>query len=322
MSALVERAFSIGGHALRVRGMSGAAIDWEPCFRAISSAFPPLEPTEMAIGLDVRIGLDAHAIRPDAEPLEVEGLTTDLRFGRLPSSALLLDRGDAWAIIDGTRIEVVTTRAPSYALGINLVFRAVLLGARSLGLVPLHAGVVEVGGGGWLLVGPSGAGKSTTTLALAEAGCMPRADDVLLVDSASLSIVPVGRPFHLSPLALSSFTRWEEKRLSSAASAAGKFDVRVAPPSSAPIRPGAILLLSRPGESTRLERASVVDALPHLLTESGSIFLDPTRASESLDALRRLVESVPLLTLRPGPDVLSEPGRLRSRVEALLREGG
>lgn len=318
----MERSFSIGDQRLLVRCSSEVASDWEPCLRAISSAFPPLESTDRTLGLDVRIDLDGRAIRPHAEPLEVEGLTTDLRFGRLPSNALLLDRGDAWAVLDGPRIEVVTTRAPSYALGINLVFRAVLIGARSLGLVPLHAGVVEVDGGGWLLIGPSGAGKSTTTLVLAEAGCVPRADDILFIDSTSLAIVPIGRPFHLSPLALSSFARWEERKLSSTLSAAGKFDVRVAPPSSAQIRPSAILLLSKPGGVTLIERASVPDALAHLLTESGSIFLDPTRASESLDALRRLVESVPLLTLRPGPDVLSEPGRLRAGIEALLRAGG
>jgi hypothetical protein len=65
-----------------------------------------------------------------------------------------------------------------------------------------------------------------------------------------------------------------------------------------------------------------VEALAHLLSESGTLFVDPVRANEHLDALRRLVETVPVRTLRPGPEAISEPGRLRQALEDALRASG
>jgi hypothetical protein len=85
----------------------------------------------------------------------------------------------------------------------ELVELAVLiLAARGLGLVPLHAACVGQRGRGALLIGPSGAGKSTLSLHALNAGMQLLSEDSAFVAADSLSIAGVPSFLHVQPSAL------------------------------------------------------------------------------------------------------------------------
>lgn len=301
---------------------SSAALD--TALDVLDDAFARAQPSEQAaLVVTLRFARSEPRI-PAGDKFEIGEGIGRVNGIRLVDGAIALVRERACAIIGfatTTTIDAEVAAPPSRRAIHLALFTAILVAARALALVPVHAALVETPSGGWLLVGPSGAGKSTTTLALAETGLIPRADDIVFVREQDLAVFPLGRPFHLSPRALDAFPAWKGAKTTERLSSLGKYDVRVVEPSNEPVRVSALLLLSPPGERTNVGTSTRLDALAHVVAESAVVVIDTVRAPTHLDTLRRLVESGPIRTLRPGPDALSDPGRLRTMIEASLRDG-
>jgi hypothetical protein len=239
----VVRCFLVADRLLRVvaRGeMPCGADDLENALVDLSEAFVVVRDGGPAdIEVDIRYVNEREA-PPAGEELP-RGVTR-LRDG------VVLDTGAAWvAIRHGTpvRIHASVPGGPSPIFARWLLVVAIFVAARGLGLFHLHAALLETTTGGWLLVGPSGAGKSTTSLLLAAAGLVPRADDVVLLDERDGRVFPVARPFHLSPSLVSAFPAWTG---GARPGARGKLDVRVARLDPSSVAVSAVFLLLGPGE--------------------------------------------------------------------------
>lgn len=63
--------------------------------------------------------------------------------------------------------------------------------------IPVHGAALARDSAGVLLLAESGAGKTTLTLGLMRRGWQPLADDIVLIDPQTLSIVPFPRCFHV-----------------------------------------------------------------------------------------------------------------------------
>ncbi|MBX7196319.1 MAG: hypothetical protein K1X94_29975 [Sandaracinaceae bacterium] len=312
----VLRHYLVGDRVLRVLARAEMATTVDALARSLA---PLDEALVLAPPSAPELEVDLRFVRERETPPQGEHLARGA--SRLPDG-VVLDTGAGWAAIRQglpVRIEASVPTEPSPVFARWMLTVAVFVAVRHLGLFHLHSGLVETSEGGWLLVGSSGAAKSTTTLLLAASGLVPRADDIVLLDEREGRVFPVARPFHLSPDVVRAFPQWTRGAV---AGARGKLDVPVARPDPAPVTIRAIVILLGPGEHTEIGPCEPLDALGHLLGESATLFVDPVRAKEHLDTLRRLVESVPLRTLRPGPEAISEPGRLRQALEEALRAGG
>lgn len=76
----------------------------------------------------------------------------------------------------------------------------------SSGPVPLHAGALARGEAVVLLVAPSENGKTTLSLGLISRGWEPFADDITLLDPATLRVRAFPRHFHVMPASLGLFS--------------------------------------------------------------------------------------------------------------------
>lgn len=128
---------------------------------------------------------------PPIETLSGGGLLA----GVAPGSAFAVMAPDCRsAIINVSRNALRFPHEVRYELIELAVFT---LAARSLGLVPLHAGCVGASGRGLLLVGDSGSGKSTLTLQCALRGLDILSEDSVLVAPQTLYATGVPNFAHL-----------------------------------------------------------------------------------------------------------------------------
>jgi hypothetical protein len=187
----------------------------------------------------------------------------------------------------------------------------------------LHGALLAPSGGApWLLTGASGSGKSTTCLSLmAEGGAWWTDDAVLLgADADGLQVAGVARPFHLTARTLALHPGLEGL-VRGPALQPGKVAVEVArcwPPVSpgpAPMPAGWVVLLGVHAGPTEAVPLTLADAWVHLLEASvwATVPHLPRRPQHE-HALHRLLERLPVVGLRLGPDVLGHPDRLRAIV--------
>lgn len=107
--------------------------------------------------------------------------------------------GVAAYLAEGGRQVTVRPRMPEDAPDIRVFLLGSVFGilCHQRGLLPLHAGCVEIGGKAVAFAGPSGVGKSTLTAAFLRRGYRVLADDVTVVDVKAAG----------GPLVLPSFPR-------------------------------------------------------------------------------------------------------------------
>lgn len=171
------------------------------------SGLPQHRSSPGAPRLRVTLGLDAEdegARRVPAGPPPIRMLSGGrlLAAGMRSSSFAAMAPDCRSAIIDVSR-EVLRFR---YNVRYELLELAVYtLAARSLGLVPLHAGCVSLRNRGLLVVGESGAGKSTLTLQCSLVGLEFLSEDSLLVAPSTLAATGVPNFAHLRGDALRFF---------------------------------------------------------------------------------------------------------------------
>jgi len=137
-------------------------------------------------------------------------------------------------------------------------------------LFHLHGATLAVpgAGGAVALVGSSGSGKSTLTLALMQRGFLPFADDVALIEPATLEVRSLRRAFHVSEQSLRMVESFTGKPVSSGGGAPPGF---FHPPEWAtalePVR-WLMLLELRPDQAPSLTRLTPADAAVAVLEQS------------------------------------------------------
>lgn len=137
-------------------------------------------------------------------------------------------------------------------------------------LFHLHGAALSAprGGSAVVLVGKSGSGKSTLTLALMQRGFLPFADDVALIEPATLEVRALRRAFHMSDDSLHLVETTTRGTVQSGGDVpAGFFYPPMWAPASLPVR-WLLLLELRADETPRLTRLTPADAAVALLEQS------------------------------------------------------
>jgi hypothetical protein len=192
------------------------------------------------------------------------------------------------------------------------------------GRVAIHGVGVYSRSSAAVIVGRSGAGKSTLSLALARRGFAVASDDVMLVDPATLHLLPVPRCYHLDANSVAileadkfRFPRaWQDFHFLVPAD----LGVRAVPERTARY----LILLSGPrGEDPRLEPISQAEMVAQILAETGRAQL---RDSDVIGVLARMAGAAGCYRLFPGQlsatadmlaDLLnSEPAECGARISA------
>jgi len=183
------------------------------------------------------------------------------------------------------------------------------------------AGVVDAGGGAYLLAGPSGRGKSTTALALVGGGLRMMADDTCLIgrrdgDGGPLTVwgLPRSVKVHLNTLAM---LPWLADRPTGPSVLPDERRILLADLPSVdphtPHAPRAILLMDQRNDSdhtlTPLDRISAVTMLTRENVRAGDARSGGS-AAKAFAALAELVRQTPCYLLSVGPDLSSLGDRL------------
>jgi hypothetical protein len=184
---------------------------------------------------------------------------------------------------------------------------------RERGRYALHASAVARDGRALLMAGESGSGKSSTALSLIHTGWDWLADDVVLLEPATvprLHGLARGFAFHPELAQRLPGLTGEAVAEKQFVEIGGLYPTRRADAS----RPAALLFPKVTGVATsRMERLSNAETLAALLPASGGILTAGAQAQ--MTALRDLVSAVPGYRLHAGQDIFGN-GRA---VEMLLR---
>lgn len=146
----------------------------------------------------------------------------------------LLDGLLAYECRGGTQVSIALAPGADPAGVADMITGRVLtIVAYQRGLLPLHAGAVETGGGLVAFAGPSGAGKSTLTAAMTARGMALVADDILATQPGARQTLAAGgaRDMKLSPASLACLGWPEGTQLSN--DTEGKYLVTPPPRSAA-----------------------------------------------------------------------------------------
>lgn len=175
----------------------------------------------------------------------------------------------------------------------------------------IHAAAVGLRGRGVLLVGPGGSGKSTTAVASLNAGLQFISDDYTLVTQAPAPVAHglYGSAKMRAQFLSQAFPGWSERVAREIGPERKSMFLvdRWAPTQLADqLQLEAICIPHITAAArARLELASPKQAL--LALAPSSMYQLPTARRASFDFLRRLVESLPIYTLRLGRDIASGP---------------
>lgn len=239
-----------------------------------------------------------------------------------------------WEYADGTRFrvdaagrEVEAAWPAHFTVGdmatylLGPILRYIL---RRRGIVPLHAGAVEIDGSAVAFLGPPGAGKSTLVASLAGLGHPVLTDDVLALSErdgriAALPAYPIVRLWPDSARrlfgaadALPLMTPNWEKRFLDLRAGGYRFADRELPP-------GAIYLLEPPVEDAGVSIAAAPPAatLPAVLGNASARYvLDREARAREFRLVTRLLSEVPVRRVRRGA---VEPAALARAVVADVR---
>ncbi len=188
---------------------------------------------------------------------------------------------------------------------------------RPLGLYGLHAACVgQRSTHGLLLVGPSGSGKSTLAVGLIQRRWHYVTDDALLLSVQPQGVVgrALRRPFSLeAPSVGQAELPLGEAMSSHAGHSKRRFDVdAVFLQQRLPYCLPRMLLFPRivPISSSSLRPLDHVQALQHLLAQSGPPLFDRATMAGHLEVLKQLMRQTAIYELCAGRDLHDDPGRL------------
>ncbi len=227
---------------------------------------------------------------------QLDAVTTDLAPAAHATSVIsVTDRGHG---ARRYRILVDARTRGHVATGSEAIERVLaeiddLAASTTEGRLVLHAGAVERDGDVIVIVGESGAGKSTLTASLVQRGHGYLTDEVVAIDPDSFEVTPYPKVVGLEPEALVLLGLPER-------SGPGAAKARFAPRELGHVSGGgrvALIVMLTPGSDPPGPITSAELLLQLLGHCFSSTFAPTTRGHEPLDALARLVETVPVLRL-------------------------
>ena len=243
--------------------------------------------------------------------------------------------GDAAALIrivpgTGEARGHVSPRLLADALALNghvfsLAAVALLILLRDRGLHALHAAALARGGEGVLFAADSDSGKSTAAYSLVRQGWHYVSDDSVLLraDGPRVDVLPFRRHFGLDPEAQRLFPElsggWAAQLVDP-----HKWSIPVDElypgQASEGCTPRLLVfprIVARP--ESRFVPVGQAEALRLLLVQSPLGLIEPAHALRHLELLKRLVAQTRHVRLDAGRDLLADPSRLASMIDALLK---
>ena len=210
---------------------------------------------------------------------------------------------------------------------LNLVYLSLMILLRHRGIHSMHAAGLVRSDKGLLVVATAGAGKSTLALALLEAGWKALSDDsvVLRPMGDGVEALALRRDLYLEPPALEGFPglteRWQDPPLGASSKRWLALEAAFPGQSVERCKPRWVLFPRAVDRAvSELRPLPSHHALGKLIGQSFLVFLEPTRASAQIEALRRLVQQSRCYELLTGRDLLEDPTAVARRVAEALED--